>query len=374
VGPAITFRISGLRVRAGLATPVAIAVTLLGVASTADRSRSVEVFAAAVAFALVLTALGIHEAVRVAVYRREGVYVRGLDLSLAGGNPALLDRTDSPRREALAAAAGIVVFTALAGAALIAERASASSSLHDLLLPVTVALLAMAILQAMPALPLDGGRLLRGLVWFLTDDPVLGTRAAAIYGHFIAVALMVAGGLMAVGTGALPYWGFGSIVAGLQLMAASYASMRDTLWQQLGGKVTLADADLPMPRRIKSDESIETVVDALISEGNRSALLVIDESGAAVGVIQLADLRRVRRADWANRQAGAVMTPLAVLPLLSQDATPVDAIMELDRRGARLAAVQMDNGRTLLVARESLLDLLVTRTLDTGHDRERGGR
>jgi hypothetical protein len=361
VGPAINLRVSGIRVRAGLATPFAMAVVAGGATSTLDRARGTELAFASLAFIATVAALTVHEAVRIAVYRRQGVPVRGIDLSLAGGSLSLLDRNDTPRREAFAGFSGLIVLVALATCAWLFERTASSAATHDIARLIAIAVVSLSILHAMPALPFDGGRLLRGFVWFLTDNPVQGARTTAIYGHLIALALVAGGTLLLPSSGDLPYWGFGAIVAGLQLASACTSSLRDSRWQALGAAVTLVDAGLPLPGRVASNASVEDVVDALIGERDAATLLVIDESQVAIGVIRLANLRRVRRADWGDYHASQVMTSIDTLLHVSPESTLLDVLAQLDDAGQQLAVAQLDDGHTILVLRDQLLDLLVTR-------------
>jgi hypothetical protein len=366
VGPAINVRVSGIRVRAGLATPFAMAVVAGGATSTLDRARGTEIAFASLAFIATVVALTVHETVRIAVYRRLGVPVRGFDLSLAGGSLSLLDRNDTPRREAFAGFSGLIALVALATCAWLFERTASSAATHDVARLIAITVVSLSIMHAMPALPFDGGRMLRGLVWFLTDDPVQGARTTAIYGHFIALGLIAGGMLLLPSSGDLPYWGFGAVVAGLQLASACTSSLRESRWQALGAAVTLVDAGLPLPGRVASNASVEEVVDVLIGERDAAALLVVDESQAAIGVIRLANLRRVRRADWGDYQASQVMTSIDALLHLSPVSTLLDALAQLDDAGEQLAVAQLDVRHTILVLRDQLLDLLVTCSKDAG--------
>ena len=365
MGPAITLRVAGLRVRTRLTTPVTLAAVAFGIASTAGRAPRTEFAFGLLLLIAVILALFLHEVVRFGLYRRAGVDVRGVDLALTGGVPNVLDRTNSPRGVVAAASGGLIVAAALAGGAIAAERLTQASSSHDVMVWIAVALGSLALAQTLPALPLDGGRFLRALVWFLTDDPVRGSRGAVVYGHLVSDGVIVGGLLLMNGGGAYAYWGFGAVIAGLQLVTNSVSSLRDTLWQQIGGAVRLADADLPLPGRVYATETLDQVVDALIEEGHRSALLVIDANGQPAGVIQLANLRRVRRSEWPEHHAEEVMTSLASLPVLGGDLTALDALAELDRHEGRLAVVAaVDGGPTYLVSRELLLDHLLPRAME----------
>jgi len=364
MGPAITLRIAGLRVRTRLTTPATLAAIAFGITSTAGRTLQTELAFGLLLLITVLVTLALHEATRLGLYRRAGVNVRGIDLALTGGSPSLLERSNSPRGEVTAASGGLIVVALLASGAFAVERLTQSSRSHEVTVWIAVALGALALAQTLPALPLDGGRFLRALVWFLTDDPVQGSRGAAIYGHLVSAGVIVGGLIMMNAGGAYAYWGFGAVIAGLQLVTNSVASMRDTLWQQIGGTLQLADADLPLPGRVQAADTLDQVVDALIEEGHRSSLLVIGADGQPKGVIQLANLRRVRRIEWADHRADEVMTPLAILPSLSGELTALDALTELDRRDSRLAVLTFDGGPTLLVSREMLLDHLLPRAME----------
>lgn len=371
MGPAITVRIRGFRIRTAVATPVAATVVTVGVASTGHLSRLAELAIAAAAMLVTAAVLAVHEATRVLAYQRGGVTIRGIEIALVGGSPTLLDRSASPRREVAAASAGLATLALLSGAALGAARIAEPQATRDLGRLVAIAVAAIAILQTMPALPLDGGRYLRGLVWHLTNDPIQGSRAAAIYGHVIAAAMIGSGLLMMAGSDALPYWGFGAVVAGLQLVTCSAASVRDSLWQQSIGQTSLAELGLPLPVRVAVDDDIERVVDVLIDEGGVPALLVVDGAGHPSGVIGLSNLRRLRRSEWAEHRATEAMTPIGELPQLPGTMTALDALTALDRRNAQLAVVQPENGSVLLVNRELLLEQMMPRALDIPENRQR---
>ena len=369
MGPAFTLRIAGLRVRTRLTTPVSLAAIAFGIASTADRTLRTEIAFGLLLLVAVVLALILHEATRLGLYRRVGVAVRGVDLALTGGVPNLLDRTNSPRSEVTAASGGLIVAALLAGGALAVERLTQSSGSHDVTLWIAIALGALALAQTLPALPLDGGRLLRALGWFLTDDSVTGSRSSVVYGHLVSACVIVGGLVLMNAGGASAYWGFGAVIAGMQLVTNSVSALRDTLWQQIGGAVRLADADLPLPGRVRATETLDQVVDSLIEEGHRSALLVIGDDGKPAGVIQLANLRRVRRIDWPTHDAADVMTPITSLPSLTGELTALDALAELDDRDGCLAVVAIDGGPTYLISREMLLDHLLPRALDQTRER-----
>lgn len=360
MGPVLNVRISGVRVRAGLMTPVMLAVIAGGISSLLERGRSAEIACGILLFSTFVAIMLLHETLRIAIYRRIGVTVRGLDLLLTGGNPSLIDRSASPRDDVIAGIGGLTALIVLASTSLTIEQVMQGQGTHDIVKIVAVGAIAIAILQAMPALPFDGGRLLRGLFWYLTDSPVSGSRVCAAYGHLVAIGLLVGGTLLLSTSGALPYWGFGAVVLGFQMTMASWSSYRDSRWQAAGRTLDLADANLPLPGRIAADVSVEKVVDALIEEGDRSVLLVVDGANMPIGILSLPNLRSVARSRWSEVPADCVMTPLSDLPCLSADMKVLDALSELDRLGARYAVVDDPTcHQVTLVLRDQLANLSV---------------
>jgi Zn-dependent protease len=352
-------RIIGIRVRASLVTPVLIAVVAGGLASSLDRDGASELVLAVMVFFVAVAIILLHESVRVAVYRRIGVAVRGLDLFFSGGSPSLVDRTVAPRHDVIAGVAGLLPLLALAICSLIVDRATTGDRAHDVTHLLAIAALAFATFQAMPALPLDGGRLMRALVWHLTEDPIAGSRAVAVYGQLVALGMIAGGTLLLTEAGALPYWGFAAIVTGLQVSAASLASFRDSCWQAAGAGVVVSEANLPLPGRIPANSSIESLVDALIEEGDRATLLVVDGAGTTVGIVRLANLKRVRRSTWADTSVAEVMTPLAEAPRLSAELSVLDAITELDRLDTPIAIATLEPDRLILLQRDQLLHVVL---------------
>jgi Zn-dependent protease len=143
-------------------------------------------FGLTVVLTLVVSVL-LHEIGHALVARRLGIGVRGITLELLGGYTEMDTDAPTPRTELLVALAGPVVSLALGllcgGVVALAPRGSLA---FDLALQLCLGNLLIAVFNALPGLPLDGGRALRAAVWWITGDRHRGTEVAGWAGRVVA--------------------------------------------------------------------------------------------------------------------------------------------------------------------------------------------
>jgi Zn-dependent protease len=150
---------------------------------------------AGIAGALGVTAsLLIHELGHVIAARRAGLGVSGIRLSFAGGASQITGIVRHPRSEFAIAAAGPFATTLVMLAAAVLHvalvEAAAPSLAATTAALVAVANLAVLVLNLVPALPLDGGRMLRSLVWASTRKPRTATQVAITLGRWLGDAMI----------------------------------------------------------------------------------------------------------------------------------------------------------------------------------------
>jgi Zn-dependent protease len=157
--------------------------------------------AAAVAGALLLFAsVVVHELAHALVARRFGVETRAISLFLFGGVATLEAEPPSPSADALVALAGPAMSAAIAAAAYGAMLAAGkllplrdADAVTSVLAYVTVANAVLAGFNLIPAYPMDGGRVLRALLWRLRRDRDGATATAALVGMAFALGFAAAG-------------------------------------------------------------------------------------------------------------------------------------------------------------------------------------
>jgi len=158
------------------------------------------VLGAACALALFASVVA-HELAHALVARRFGVRTDAITLFLFGGVATLEEEPASPRADALIALAGPVLSGLLAVTALVvvvgAERVIAHGPVRDALgalgTYVVVANAVLAAFNVIPAYPMDGGRILRALLWKRLCDRAVATRIASRVGIAFALLLVAVG-------------------------------------------------------------------------------------------------------------------------------------------------------------------------------------
>lgn len=169
---------------------------------------------------LLFASVVVHEFAHALVARYFGVQTRGITLFIFGGIATLESEPPTPRAEAAIALAGPILSGLIAlvayGAMTLADRLGSSPffagcSLGFAYLAVSNAVL--AVFNLIPAFPMDGGRVLRALVWMRTRDRRAATAAAALVGVTLAVCCAVASLVMLGSTRSWPYAWYATLAA-----------------------------------------------------------------------------------------------------------------------------------------------------------------
>jgi len=370
VDPLLRLRILGTLVGIRISCLVGFLVVIGGVLSRIDggldpsAERGAWITATIVAFAALLVAITVHEIIRVKVSRKQGVIVRRVDLYLFGGSHEVIDDTTSPRTEtitALVALTALLALSVVTSATAYALRNSGESTS----LPakaVAVSVVGITVIQAMPALPLDGGRMFRAIWWYLADSAPVGTWAAGAYARVISLGF-IAGGILLLGQrGERAFWGAGLVIAGLQLLSATRGSAHRSAWQSLSRTLTLADIAPKHIRSVPDLTIIDDVIETLVGSTDDPAILVEDQSGTISGVVRLPNLRGTRRVDWTTMTVGEIMTPIANLPVLPANLSVFDAVDALEASGQQVGLILQPDVDPVALSRTQLIHRLFERS------------
>jgi Zn-dependent protease len=235
----------------------------------------------------------LHEIAHCVVARGLGLRVGGIKLFPLGGLTEVEAETRSPAREFLVAIAGpatSVLIGACAGVGWLLTRTPYSyglgfSGAHDLLPPLLGWLAAinglLAAFNLLPGLPLDGGRVLRAVVWRVTGRESVGTRAGGIGGYVVAAAAFVYavgsssrgtpfGSLFGVAVAAWIFMGARATVRGADVSARTPALSAG----RLARRALLAAADLPLAEALRRARAVgATAVVVTERDGRPSGLM-----------------------------------------------------------------------------------------------------
>lgn len=300
-----------------------------------------------------------HEFGHSLVSQRSGVPVRRITLFIFGG---LAEITGEPRRpgdEFAMALAGPAVSLVLGLAFLALSRvAGPGTPLEGLASWLGRINLTLAAFNLIPGFPLDGGRVLRALVWGATGSLARATRLAATSGQVVAYGFMAWG--LFQGFGGNWVNGIWLIFIAWFLLGAAQTSVRQLTLQELLRGHTAREVMMADCPRVAPDLSIQQLVDDhLLASGRRCFPVVSD--GAVVGIVTLADVKRVPRAQWEATPIRRAMTPLDQLKAVRPDESLYNVLERLAAADVNQLPV-VENGRFLgIVARDNVLRVIQTK-------------
>jgi Zn-dependent protease len=234
--------------------------------------------------------------------------VKRIVIFLLGGVSEIEHEPDRPRDEFLIAAAGPVVSAALTGLAALGYLAVDPHSMLGVLLVLLFWSNAVVVaFNLLPGLPLDGGRLLRSLVWAVGRSRLVGTKAGAWAGRVVAVAVLVFSPLTGRGTAGLTAGLMGVLLAVYLWAGAGQALKLATLMDRLP-RIDV-DALLRPGLLVPPDLSIDAALRRMW-QGSARGLVVVDAADRPAAIVEEAKVSAVTpdRRPWV--QLSAVARPL----------------------------------------------------------------
>lgn len=234
----------------------------------------------AYAIALYLAVL-LHEASHAVVARMFGFPVESITLSFLGGSTAMVGPYRRPRQEFWIAVVGPIT-SLLVGAAALGLWFAVPDGVGRLVLEgLAAANLVMGVLNLVPGLPLDGGRVLKAGVWAATGRVHTGTIAAAWGGRLTAAATLL-GALLLVRTGNFVDAFILGVIAFYLWTAAGQSLTSATIVRRLGEVVPrdLARPTLSVPDDLPLAEAVRRA-----KEAGAGSIVTVTSDGRPIGVV-----------------------------------------------------------------------------------------
>ena len=301
----------------------------------------------------------IHELSHSLVARQCGLPVAGITLFVFGGVSELEDEPPSAQAEFLMAAAGPLASIIIGGTLIplwaIAMALHAPLPLQAVLQYLWMINIFLAAFNLLPAFPMDGGRILRSLLWGASRDQRAATRTAALVGALFGL-LLSAFGAWRLMRG--EFSGLFPMLVGLFLFRAARASMgMANVRARLSG-MTVAQFMSAPPLLVPHGMNLATFVRDFVIPYRLGRFPVVDERGVLVGAVRSDALRNVPVATWSASPVSAVMDPLNAADALDPDASAVELLGALRRRD-RVPVIVARDGRPVGTVRvQTFLDYL----------------
>lgn len=339
----------------------------------AGLTWGIAVVAALLFFASVLA----HELAHSLVARAQGVPVRSITLFLFGGVSSIERDPSSARNEFVMAFVGpltsivigiVLLLIAGAGAGPISASITDPTQTIARLNPLTTLLIWLGSLNVfvgffnlIPGFPLDGGRVVRSILWAVTDNLRSATRWASGLGQLIAWLMIVAGIAMVFGV-QIPFFGTGLgglwlAFIGWFLNTASAQSYRQLVIHDILEGVAVSRMMRSDPPTVAPNSSVSSLVHDYIM-GHDDHAFPVTEDGRLVGLVTLEDVRHTSREAWEMTTVHEIMTPADKLVMVRPEEDAAEALSKLTERDVGQLPVTQDHQLLGLLRRQDLVNWL----------------
>lgn len=291
-----------------------------------DVGRTEALVLGIVAAMLLFASVLLHELAHSLVARARGLDARSITLFLFGGVSNLGGESKRPLTEFVVAVVGpltsLVVAGLAFGAAGLFGAGTRPGVVADYLATVN---LLLGLFNLLPGFPLDGGRVLRALVWNATGSLRRATEVAVRVGQLVAYGFFA--------------WGFwrvldGELLSGLWIAAigwfihgAASAWLQQVVIDQRLRGVRVRDVLRPDPSFVLPGESVARLVEEIMLPGYRRAVPVVD--GRVVGIVTLSDVRAVPPERRASTTVAEIMGGRDGVRTVGLDDSLLDALEAL---------------------------------------------
>lgn len=327
--------------------------------------------AAVLFFASVL----VHELSHALVGRSRGITVRRITLFVFGGMAHMENEPRGWRAEFWMAIVGPITSLVLGVAFVILAQLLGGPTTFDpenpqeamarlgpaptLLLWLGPINILLGLFNLVPGFPLDGGRVLRAVLWGITRNFRKATLWASRGGQAFAWLLIASGFAMILGL-RVPVFGSG-FVGGIWLAFIGWFLNNAALMSYRQVLVREALSDVPVSRLMQTDVvsitpelSLSRLVDEHLLGGDQRAFPVLD-NGRFVGLACLHDLRKHPREEWDRTTVRDIMTPVDQLAPVRPDQEAAEALAILSRRDVNQLPVLEGERLRGLLRREDIL-------------------
>ena len=290
-------------------------------------------FAALLLFASVLA----HELGHSWVAIKQGIGVKSISLFLFGGLANLERESKTPAEAFWVAIAGPLVSLFLSGLltaiGIGAALTGPAAAIVQLLASIN---LVLALFNLIPGLPLDGGNILKAIVWKITGNPYKGVIFASRVGQII--------GWIAIATGI-----FGNIwnlvIGWFLLQNAGQSAQYATVQNQLAG-LTAADALTAESPIVSQDLSLREFANNYVIGSTHTwrRFLVTDDAGQLVGAIDLDDLKTIPTSRWPEVLVQELLKPIKFSTTVKPELSLLEVVALLETLKVQELPVIRENG------------------------------
>lgn len=308
------------------------------------------------AFGLFASVL-VHELSHAVVARRNGVPMNGITLFIFGGVAEMEEEPHEAKSELRIALAGpiatVVLILVLTPVASLMRSQHAPFPATAIVSYLAMVNLVLLIFNVIPAFPLDGGRVLRAILWKRKGDVRAATRIASQIGSGFGLVLIFLGVVRVImGDFLGGMWSFliGTFLRNAASMSYQQVVLREALRGSTVRRFMKAEV-ITVPREI----SVEDLVENYFYKHHYRMFPVVSD-GRLTGCVSIAEVSQLPREEWDQQSVGAIATRCTADNTITADTDAVDALARMHRTGT--SQLLVTEGSDRLVGMLTLQDLL----------------
>jgi Zn-dependent protease/CBS domain-containing protein len=292
----------------------------------------------------------------------QGIEVKSISLFLFGGLAALEKESETPAQSFWVAIAGplvsLLLFGLFTGIGIGTPITGPLAAMVSLLAYIN---LMLALFNLIPGLPLDGGNILKSVVWKITGNPYKGVVFASRVGQFLGW-IGISIGFLAV-LGISNFGSFWTLLIGWFLLRNAGSSAQSARIQDKLLGLTAEDAVIPNSPIVSADLSLrEFANNYIIGKAEWHKFLVTDEDGQLLGAIAVDDMRTVPTSHWNETPVQELMRPVDYSTTVKSDQSLLEVVTLLEQGKLTQLPVIRDNGVLVgILEKASIIRLLEQR-------------
>ncbi|NCR55273.1 MAG: site-2 protease family protein [Microcystis aeruginosa L211-07] len=293
----------------------------------------------------------------------QGIEVKSITLFLFGGLATLGRESKTPLEAFLVAIAGPLVSLLLFGIFLIIGlNISLNAPLAAILSLLAYINLALGLFNLIPGLPLDGGNILKAIVWQVTGNPNKGVLFASRFGQFFGWLAIVIGALSILGIS--QFGSFWTLLIGIFLLQNAGFSAQSAKVQDFLSRYSAKDVISPNSPVVPINLTLRDFANNyVIGKQQWSKFLVTDSEGKLLGVVNVEDLKTIPTSQWTEVNIGRLLQTSESLKLVLSHTSLLDVVKILEGENLSQVTVVEENGTVLgLIEKASILTFLAQET------------
>ena len=278
---------------------------------------------------LLFASVLLHELGHSVAAKFQGIAVNSITLFLFGGIAAIDKESKTPGDALKVAIAGpLVSFGLFIVLTAISQIPALPTPVGVITSSVAQINLVLTLFNLIPGLPLDGGQVLKALVWKVTNSRIKGIRWAARSGQLLGWLAITFGLVMAV---------FYQAFSGFWIAAIGWFALRNaagynqiTNLQEAMLALTAADTMARDFRVVDATMSLRQFADTYLLDENRAPVYFAASDGRYRGLVSIEDMRDIERSQWETTPLSQIAQPLLDIPSVREGTSLTEAIDQLE--------------------------------------------